>query len=192
MADMVADRCLETPPWVGHIPEAFLEAAEERVERVELDPVEQLFLTGHIVINAGEAHLGLGGDPPHGCPVKSDFGKDPRGRLQQMKPSGIKARGPFWCSVDSQHLVRSNVRSSLSLGNYTRLRVGMARITEPGGVPPTGLLLLWGEKSQGMPRRGGWIGWGQEVPEEEDESAGGFMSDVGGLLLRTNFYPCRP
>jgi len=75
--------------------EAALQPAEQRVERVELDPVEQLFLARYVVVDPGEADAGLGGDAPHGGFVVAHRAKHPGRRIEQMQQLAVEGRGPF-------------------------------------------------------------------------------------------------
>ena len=38
-----------------------------------LNPVQEFFFAGDVVVDAGEADLGLRGDAPHGGPVVAHF-----------------------------------------------------------------------------------------------------------------------
>jgi hypothetical protein len=94
VADMIPNRGLETFTGAHNAFQKVFEVVKEGVEGVVLDPVEKLFLAGHIVVDAREAYLCLGGKAPHGGSVEAYLREDSRRRLQKMKPFGVETRSP--------------------------------------------------------------------------------------------------
>lgn len=103
MADVITYGRTETLSRFDEAFEAALQAPEQRVKRVELNPVQELFLACHVMVDTGKADLGLGGNAPHGCLVVPHRGENPGRRIQKMKPLTVKGRGPFACGLEWRH-----------------------------------------------------------------------------------------
>jgi hypothetical protein len=100
VTDVIAHGRSETLSWIDNTFEAALQAPVQRVKGVELNPVQELFFTGYVMVDPSKTDLGLGGDAPHRGPVVAHLGKDPCRRIQKMKPLAIEAGGPFVWGIE--------------------------------------------------------------------------------------------
>ena len=104
MADVVAHGRAEALARIDDPFEAALETSKQRIEGVKLNPVEELFLARHVVIDPGQADLGLGGDAPHRGLVVPHLAEDPCRSFQQLKPLAVESGGPFARRLEWLHL----------------------------------------------------------------------------------------
>jgi len=103
VAHVVAHRGRETFARIREALDALTQAAEERVEGVELDRVEQLFLARHVVVEPRETGLGFGGDAPHGGLVVADRTEDPSRGRQYVQPLALEGGGPPGRGLEGWH-----------------------------------------------------------------------------------------
>ena len=90
MMHVIAHRGPEALAWICDFLEAVLQAAKQRLEGVQLYPVQQFFLAGHIVIDSGKTEPGLGGDLSHGRAVVALPREYARRCAQETLPFAVK------------------------------------------------------------------------------------------------------
>ena len=124
VAHVVAHRRGEALPRIRGIRHAALEPLHQRVEGVELDPVQQLLLARHVVVDPGQADLGLGGDAPHRGPVVALLGEHPGRRGQQLQQLAVEGRGALLGARQGYHAtaVRTFVRKCAWGGTRSQAR----------------------------------------------------------------------